>query len=76
MVPVFLKKINGKCAIELYSTEASITVCLQIRKSKNFSTSPICQVVAEADRYVPGLATAKSRVLKLEELAKICSVQY
>ena len=24
MVPVFLKKINGKYAIELYSTEASI----------------------------------------------------
>ena len=36
----------------------------------------ICHVVSEPDRYVPGLATAKSRVLKLEELAKICSVQY
>ena len=42
---------------------------------KNLNVS-ICHVVAEADRYVPGLATAKSRVLKLEELAKICSVQY
>ena len=45
----------------------------KIEKILNVS---ICHVVAEADRYVPGLATAKSRVLKLEELAKICSVQY
>ena len=35
----------------------------------------MCHVVAEADRYVPGLATAKSRVLKLEELSEIPSVQ-
>ena len=54
---------HGYCAFEYQKIE------------KNFHVS-ICHVVAEADRYVPGLATAKSRVLKLEELAKICSVQY
>ena len=52
------------------------TVRLTVRKCKKFSTSPICHIVAESNRCVPGLATAESRVLKLEELAKICSMQY
>ena len=68
--------VKCRAVSEKLDLDCFLYCSFEYQKIEKKSTSPICHVVAEADRYVPGLATAKSRVLKLEELAKICSVQY